>query len=126
LRACKGCGDCCGHYLPLADNEIAEIWRYTKEHGIEPRWTGRSCPWLTEDSTCAIYDVRPSVCRAYHCVKGLAGTIPGDGSGHHIYNTERLFIYLDVTTYDALADLGKSLGHGIYKDLFEDSKEART
>lgn len=105
MRKCVGCGDCCGHYLPLTAQEIAEIILYTQEHGIKPNYTGIDCPWLAKNRTCAIYKARPSICKAYHCVKHMRGTMEGKPTDYHVYNTERLFIMGDMTHYDALAGL---------------------
>ncbi len=105
MRKCIGCGDCCGHYLPLTAKEIAEISLYADENGIKPNWTGIDCPWLLPNRICAIYKARPAICRAYHCDRSKAGTMPCMPTDYHIYNTERLFIDGDMTHYDALAGL---------------------
>ena len=119
VRACIGCGGCCGHYLPLTDAEIERICAYADEHGIRPRWTGIDCPWLADNKTCAIYEARPSICAAYHCRRSKAEPIAGDPADYHVYNTERLFVLGDRTHCDALAELAGGLGMTSFWSLFD-------
>ena len=118
MRKCIGCGECCGHYLPLTAKEIAEISLYAYEHGIEPRWHATDCPWLAKNRTCAIYEVRPSICRAYHCEYARAKQMDGNPDDYHVYNTTRVFMDGDLTHYDALAQLAAGLGRHSFLDLF--------
>lgn len=66
---CKGCGECCSRILPLSKTDIAGIRKYVEQHGIEQtaQSDGLTCPYLTKDRKCAVYPVRPDICRAYRC-----------------------------------------------------------
>lgn len=119
IQKCIGCGKCCGHYLPLTDEDIRRVSDYAEKHGIEPHWTGVDCPWLADNNTCAVYEVRPDICRAYHCDARKAGAIDGQPQDYHIYNTERLFIEGDRTQYDYLIELSKALGGSSFEILFD-------
>ena len=119
VRKCVGCGKCCGHYLPMSSQDIERVRRYAREHGTEPRWTGIDCPWLADNKTCAVYEARPDVCKAYHCDSRMSGHIDSDPADYHIYNTERLFMLGDETTYDALLSLVAGNGmRATYLKLF--------
>lgn len=120
IQKCIGCGKCCGHYLPLSDEDIRRVSAYAQEHGVEPRWTGVDCPWLADNWTCSVYQARPDVCRAYHCDARKAGAIDGQPQDYHVYNTERLFIYGDDTRYDYLTELAAAMGKSSFDVLFEE------
>lgn len=76
---CSGCGQCCSNILPLSTKEIKEIRRYIKKHHIAehkrlmPTVTpllDMTCPFLMdwkEKDKCAIYPVRPHICRCFIC-----------------------------------------------------------
>lgn len=68
---CRGCGECCSRFLPLSKKDIERIKAYTEENDIKQRPEGAdidlTCPYLTEDKVCAIYEARPDICRAYRC-----------------------------------------------------------
>lgn len=118
MRPCIGCGQCCGHYLPLSEEDITRASEYAKDHGIEPNRTGVDCPWLAKNRTCSIYEARPAICRAFHCDRSKAKTMPGALEDYHVYNAERLFIDGDRTTYDALARFVEQMGRSSYVSLF--------
>lgn len=76
---CSGCGQCCSNFLPLSDREIEEIRKYIKKHHIAEQkhfvptakptmdWT---CPFLRDEEPkekCAIYPIRPKICRVFQC-----------------------------------------------------------
>lgn len=65
MRCDKGCGECCG-IVPVGKLEVDRIRAYIKQHAIVPEVHSRStrCPFY-QRGTCAIYEVRPAVCRAY-------------------------------------------------------------
>lgn len=74
---CSGCGNCCSNLLPMSQKEIDIIHKYIKKHHIkECRHlfpTARpsidlTCPFRDNDNkTCAIYEVRPEICRQFIC-----------------------------------------------------------
>ena len=117
-RKCIGCGECCGHYLPMTRAEIAQIRLHVVVNDIEPRPDPVDCPWLKKNKTCAIYSVRPAICKAYHCKGSLAGRMPGKPEDYHIYNTSRLFIEGDERTYDGLIEFAGALGKDSFHALF--------
>lgn len=114
-RRCAGCGECCGHHLPMTG---AEIRLYCAANTIEPRAHPTDCPWLAANRTCAIYRVRPSICRAFHRDRKLAESMPGRPEDYHTYNTARLFIGGDERTYDGLREFAGALGGDSYLALF--------
>ena len=105
-----------------APEEIAGVSLYAAERGIEPRETGIDCPWLAKNRMCAVYEARPAICRAYHCVRGLAGRMPGKASDYHVYNTEAVFLRGDLTRYDGLLAFAEWMGAGGFHDLFNDGE----
>lgn len=74
---CSGCGECCTDMLPMTQSEINNIKSYIKKHNIQehnymPKTVKESinmmCPFRNEDKkSCDIYEVRPSICRAFLC-----------------------------------------------------------
>lgn len=76
---CIGCGKCCSNVLPLSAGEIKEIRRYVKKHHIKEQKRfiptvkpifDMTCPFLMdgkEKDKCAIYPVRPHICRCFIC-----------------------------------------------------------
>lgn len=76
---CSGCGDCCSNLLPMTDKEIQLIRNYIRVNGITeqkhniPLSTAAldmTCPFLDmskKDKKCAIYKVRPWICRSFTC-----------------------------------------------------------
>lgn len=64
---CRRCGGCCSDLLPISKIETAVIRDYVLRHGIKDRAQNPLfCPFLRRHS-CAIYAVRPQICREYHC-----------------------------------------------------------
>ena len=65
---CKNCGGCCGNLLPLSKSEIAVMKSKAEELNNKPLNNHYlSCPFLTPLNLCSIYEVRPDICRVYHC-----------------------------------------------------------
>lgn len=74
---CSGCGRRCGNFLPLSPKEAKTIRDHVRREGILPRRTKKALSRLEQDLTCpfrdcekkicAIYKVRPWICRAYDC-----------------------------------------------------------
>jgi hypothetical protein len=61
---CERCGACCG---PSYANkkEYERIKQYMKEHGIRPvKHDSLKCP-LYQNNACAVYPVRPVLCRLF-------------------------------------------------------------
>ena len=73
---CLGCGNCCGSLLPLTDKDIKRL-KYLIKAGTKPARqkviitynTDLTCPFLTLDHTCSIYENRPAICKHYTCDK---------------------------------------------------------
>lgn len=78
-KSCVSCGKCCANILMLSDKEIKIIKKYINEHEINVinrnsvflKEDANICPFLVrkdkETYSCAIYDVRPSICRSFSC-----------------------------------------------------------
>jgi hypothetical protein len=58
-----GCGDCCG-MIQVCEWEGRQIAAYIVREQITPMKQGTTCPFF-QDGRCAIYPVRPVVCRLY-------------------------------------------------------------
>ena len=80
---CRDCGNCCGNFLPITPDDYKRIKDYIKVHSIEPArprillgpWSRPTahnlCPFLldAEEHRCAIYPVRPGICKVWSCHK---------------------------------------------------------
>lgn len=72
----EDCGKCCTNVLPLSLYEINKIKKYIKRNNIQPHNPNidinnpkyiDECPFLKEDNKCAIYVIRPEVCKWFGC-----------------------------------------------------------
>lgn len=64
---CKRCGSCCTDFVPLRPGELEKIADFVRQHRIKNKQKGtENCPFLRRNR-CAIYEVRPTVCRVYDC-----------------------------------------------------------
>lgn len=77
-EACIKCGKCCANILMLSNIEIKIIKEYIEKHKISVinrnsallKEDVNICPFLHKDNNsiyCAIYEVRPSICRSFSC-----------------------------------------------------------
>lgn len=75
---CVSCGKCCANILMLSDSEINIIKEYIDKNNIQVLNRNSAllqedvniCPFLRKDrylTHCAIYEVRPSICRSFSC-----------------------------------------------------------
>lgn len=76
---CTECGNCCGRLIPLSWEEKRIIHKYIKRNGIKRQNSELNflaqqkfkmdCPFLMDTKThrCAIYEVRPAICRTFKC-----------------------------------------------------------
>ena len=77
---CSECGQCCGRFLPVSQKEINQIHRYIEKHNIgiqehgtallSGKFVDMTCPFVNltkHKHKCAIYEVRPLICREYIC-----------------------------------------------------------
>ena len=74
---CSSCGNCCTNLLPMSRKEVAAIHKYIEKHGIKEcrhllpvakPAIDMTCPFRNNDQrTCAIYEVRPEICRQFIC-----------------------------------------------------------
>ncbi len=75
---CRGCGECCGRYLPLTVADKIRLEGYVRTHGIKPHperpgLVDFTCPYLSEGRECMVYEARPEICRRYSCRLHAAG-----------------------------------------------------
>lgn len=76
-KNCNNCGDCCG-MIPASPQEVTQIMRYLECHA-EARAVARKvgndplhCPFRDDlKKRCAIYPVRPVICRMFGVCKGM-------------------------------------------------------
>lgn len=72
---CVKCGQCCGLFVPVTNEELATIKKYVKKHNIKPvtdrqtimGFEARCCFYDKKNKKCNIYPVRPWVCRDFMC-----------------------------------------------------------
>ena len=103
---CSGCGKCCSANLPLTDSEIDRIRKYIKRNGIQEQrhivptkkaTLDMTCPFLMdskEKDRCAIYPVRPLICRIFCCnqpIKEILANRDELWSTRRGYNMRQLF-----------------------------------
>lgn len=69
MRCDRNCGECCGMAV-CNEDEFARINAHIRQHRIEPRRQGITCPFY-QAGHCAIYEVRPWVCRLFGHDPGL-------------------------------------------------------
>lgn len=73
---CSKCGACCSNLLPLTKVEIKRLKRLVKRKNLKPHRHNvanaiydMTCPFLTSDHKCSIYDERPVICKIFLCSK---------------------------------------------------------
>jgi len=77
-NSCVQCGRCCANILMLSPKEIKRIKEYIQDNKIEVinrnsillLEDSNICPFLRmngDKSECAIYEVRPSICKSFSC-----------------------------------------------------------
>ena len=71
---CVKCGECCSNTLPLCPSDITVIRAYITEHEIKAvshtkneKVVDNSCPFLSLNKRCTIYEVRLLICKLYKC-----------------------------------------------------------
>ena len=73
---CSKCGGCCSDILPLTDLEIKRLRDFVVKNKYRPNTKitvlsnasyDMTCPFLSSENTCTIYEIRPSVCRLFKC-----------------------------------------------------------
>lgn len=87
---CSRCAGCCSSVIPVTDEELAVMKKYADGIGFEPRIPEGGgdtiymmCPFLVPGTavelkrTCAVYPVRPAICRVFRCNKSNAETHSG-------------------------------------------------
>lgn len=72
MKKCKRCGGCCCDVQPMSPEEIERIKEYLakRPYLIRPPRDKTKCMFLRQGllrKYCAIYKVRPDVCRVYSC-----------------------------------------------------------
>lgn len=106
---CSQCGACCSNMLWLSEKEISRIKRYIKKHNIkeqkhvapavlveQPKFD-LTCPFLNENrktEKCAIYSVRPAICRFFVCNDPY-----GVRNNRELYDEERDLIGMRETFF---------------------------
>ena len=64
MKCDEGCGDCCGP-VPCTETEFQNVRRYAEEHGVTPVDQGwLNCPFY-QGGKCAVYPVRPIICKVF-------------------------------------------------------------
>lgn len=87
-RSCNGkcacCGECCSDILPLTKSEISKLRNFVRRtnfkattHICAPSMAtyDMTCPFLTKENKCAVYDIRPQVCRLFKCWDYAVGSL---------------------------------------------------
>jgi Fe-S-cluster containining protein len=69
MKCDAGCGKCCGP-APCSTQEFKALQKHIAAKGIVPIEQGITCP-VYINGTCAVYEVRPLICRAFGHVEKL-------------------------------------------------------
>ena len=98
---CSRCGNCCSALLPVTNEELKILKRYTKRKHIQvtPKHEGVAfdliCPFYNEtEKKCNVYEVRPQICRDFKCdkpqnmIKATRDGYEYDGRFHCVYLRE--------------------------------------
>ena len=104
---CIRCGNCCSDFLPLSKREIKGIRQYIKKHHIKRQkhlfapldgdYVSYDivCPFYSPlEKKCAIYEIRPDICREFKCNKPLPeieATKRFFGETRHVYSMSGVF-----------------------------------
>lgn len=72
---CSNCGECCSDFLPVSPEDLRRIHKYVKANNIKERHNVMvsaafdvTCPFRDNvKRKCAIYSVRPAICREFKC-----------------------------------------------------------
>lgn len=68
---CRGCGECCGRFLPVTVGDMVRLRGYVAANRVRPAPERAQldllCPFLSQDRECLVYEARPEVCRLYRC-----------------------------------------------------------
>lgn len=74
---CSKCGQCCSTLLPLKRSEVEKLKKIIRTRNLKPHCQPRvlsaepmfdlTCPFLTDEHECSIYDDRPYICRIFKC-----------------------------------------------------------
>ena len=96
----EGCGECCSRFLPMRPHEAVRLrmaalaagWREEPGDVLD-----MTCPLLTDDKLCSVYDARPAICRAYSCAEHARGdframhaAMPEGSAGTRLYDVREL------------------------------------
>lgn len=71
---CSKCGECCGNFLPICQEDLDRLQEYVIENNIKPEMQmlvmqqKLSCPYFN-GKKCLIYEARPMICREFYCYK---------------------------------------------------------
>ena len=98
---CNQCGKCCSSFLLVSQKEIARIKNYIGKNKIQ--CVNRNnittekfidvCPFLNENHTCNIYEVRPEVCRWFRC------DLSKEGNKHYLNHRDKEIVNMLTTFY---------------------------
>ena len=72
---CRGCGGCCGRYIPVSAFDLARLEGWLARHDVTPNVTDGMCPYLSPDRKCMVYEARPQICRVYRCDQHASGDL---------------------------------------------------
>lgn len=72
MRCDKGCHRCCGIVL-VTESDFKRVIQFAEQKGIKSLKQGSVCPWC-QNGRCAVYSVRPMICRLFGHVDDPAMT----------------------------------------------------
>lgn len=107
-KKCSRCGECCGIFIPITDEEIKIIKNYVKQKNIVPEDRVNDnnvelrCPFFNvKEYKCNIYEVRPFVCRDFICSRKNWKEKRKEYMNRSKYNSFTMdeLIYDDVTIF---------------------------
>ena len=96
---CNNCNECCTITAMITPDEYKKLNKFLKTKGksiykdavsrhikLAKKYNCRNfkCPFSTLNKKCAIYSMRPAVCRNYHCTPSLNKLEPYDEFEEHL------------------------------------------
>jgi Fe-S-cluster containining protein len=128
---CDNCNDCCTMMAAITKQELGSIvdyilnnkrlidytigkifeYKLLLENEKILNWT---CLFSDQNKKCAIYDIRPSICKNFHCSKGRAS---GDGYTEVIMIINIIFSI--ILSYKLNIDKGIDMIMSVYQHSFE-------
>lgn len=113
---CNGCSECCTVFVPVTKTELKILKRKMNKKMINNFIKNANegnisvkCPFVTEKG-CSIYNIKPFVCKAYHCKPSLKRELTSDDVDVNNPPTYMLYHAFDdkdvIELFDTILEVG--------------------